>query len=488
MAEAGSGGALGDLAAAAHERHIVVVGGGIAGIVTALECARVGLRVTLLEASDRLGGAVREIDVAGFTLEAAVEGWSTRGGSVRALAVDLGLESALTPAADTTTWIAGLPSGAAPLPSTTIAGIPQNPWDESVRRIIGWSGAWRAFLDRVRPPLTIGKERSLGRLVRTRMGDVVLDRLVAPVSVGLYGTHPDDVDVEAVAPGLSTALTRTGSLSGAVAELIVDRTSGPALETVEGGMLRLVDAAASRLEELGADVRLGAEVSSLERLDDGRWRVEAASDPDRSEPVDPADHVVLATPEAEARRLLAHVAPDLPAPAGAGEPVEVVTLVVRALALDGRPRGSAVYPVAGTARAVALIHSTARWPSLESRVGPGIHILRVVFGAAGAPAATAGLGDAEAARLARDEASALLGAPVGEVVGAARERFEAPRPASALGRADATDTLRSAIAAAGGLSAVGGWLAGSGLAQIVPDAVRTADAVRHDVLWGPSEG
>ena len=482
MADSGEQEDLGDLAAAAHERHVVVVGAGIAGLVAALECAKFGLRVTLVEASDHPGGTLAPIEVAGLRIDAAAEGWSTRAGAVRALAVELGLRDSIVPAADTATWISGLRGGAAPLPATTIAGIPQNPWDESVRSIIGWGGAWRAFLDRVRPPLTIGKERSLGKLVRTRMGAAVLDRLVAPVSLGIYGTHPDDIDVEAVAPGLSTALTRTGSLSGAVADLLVDRTPGPALETIDGGMLRLVQAAESRLVELGADIRLGAPVASLDRLDDERWAVGlAAAD---AVPIDPADHVIIATPEGAARSLLAPVVPTLPPAVRTPEPIEVVTLVVRAPALDSAPRGGAVYPLAGTARAAALIHSTARWPWLAAAAGPGVHVLRVVFGAGGAPPATTGLDDPGASALAGDEASALLGVALGDVLGSAHVRSEPARPASELGHQARVEALRAAIGAAGGLSAVGGWLAGSGLAQVVPDAVEAADDARRRALWG----
>lgn len=482
MADSSGRDVLGDLAAAAHERHVVVVGAGIAGLVAALECAKFGLRVTLVEASDRLGGTLAPIDVAGLRLDAAAEGWSTRAGAVRALAIELGLEDSIVPASATATWISGLRSGAAPLPAETVVGIPQNPWDESVRRIIGWGGAWRAFLDRVRPPLTIGKERSLGTLVRTRMGDAVLERLVAPVSLGIYGTHPDDIDVEAVAPGLSTALTRTGSLSGAVADLLVDRAPGPTLETIDGGMLRLVQAAESRLVELGADIRVGAPVDSLDRLDDDRWAVvlRAAEAP----PVDPADHVIIATPEEAARALLGPLAPALPPTAHPTEPLDVVTLVVRAPRLDGAPRGGAVYPVAGTSRAAGLIHSTARWPWLAATAGPGVHVLRVVFGAGGSPAATPALDDAAATTLAQEEASALLEAPLTDVLGSARVRLHPAGPASALGHQTATDAARAAIDAVGGVSAVGGWLAGSGLAQVVPDAVAIADDARRQALWG----
>lgn len=482
MSDTAPDGELDELAAVARERRVVVVGGGIAGLVAALECAKIGMRVTLVEASEHLGGTVRTIDVGGLELDAGAEGWSVRGGVVRRLVAELGLEERIVSAADAPSGIAGLPGGPALLPERTIAGIPENPWDEAVRRIIGWGGTWRAYVDRLRPPLTIGKERSLGRLVRTRMGEAVLERLVAPVSLGVWGTHPDDIDVEAVAPGLSTALTRTGSLSGAVADLLVDRPSGPRLEGLEGGMTQLIAAAEARLAELGADVRRGVRVASLDRLGEG-WSIRAEGAASDSPAPDFADDVIVAVPEAEARRLLAPHVPALDAPVAAPHPFEVVTLVASPRP-DDDPR-AAVYPVAGTHRAVAVVDSTVRWPWLAQRAGRGIHVLRVSFGTAAQAAATADLDDSAAAALAREEASALLGADL-DVRGAARERFDLPRPASVLGRAEATAAARSAIHAVPGLAAVGAWLSGSGLAQVVPDAVAEAEVVRRRVLFGSS--
>ena len=492
-------------AARAGKKHIVVVGGGIAGLTVALECAKVGLAVTVLEEADHLGGTVRAIDVAGLRLDAVVEGWRIGGGAVRALVTDLGLGDAITPAADGDVWIHPGDGPAAPLPRRTVAGIPENPWDEGVRRIIGWRGTWRAYLDRVRPPLTIGQERSLGKLVRSRMGDAVLDRMVAPLSLGAYGIHPDDVDVEAAAPGLSTALTRMGSLSGGVSQLLGDHP-GPGVEGLIGGTFLLVDALRTRLTDLGADLRTGARVAGLERTPDGRWEIGVMSGTDAATaaphadapadqatddtgaasalPVRPADAVVVAVPEAEARRLLAAAVPALDGPVRPAVATEVVTLVVQEPALDAHPRGRVVYPVAGSRRAVAVSDSTARWPWLASAAAD-LHVLRVAFGAAGAPAATAGLDDAAAIALARDEASVLLGVPLADVRGAARERFTPPMPASALGHAAAASAARGVIRSVPGLGATGAWLSGSGLAHVVADAVDEAERVRRAVLWGP---
>lgn len=478
------------LARAVRSRRVLVVGGGMAGLVAAHECAKIGLRVTLLDRAPVVGGAIRTVEVGAHTLDAAVEGFSGGArGTVAALAAELGLE--VVHANLPQTWVAGAPGGAAPLPAGGVLGIPQNPWDEHVRRIIGWRGAWRAYVDRLRPPLTIGQERSLGRLVRTRMGDTVLERLVAPLSLSTFGIHPDDVDVEVAAPGLSAALTRTGSLAGGVAQLVGERPAHPApLATVEGGIAQLVDALQTRLGELGVDVWTDTAVERLVRRDDGRWDAVTVTHRDAPSPeqpaspvLDPADAVIVATDEAEARRLLAPFVPSLHTPAEAPPEVEVVTLVVDAPALDADPRGDAVAIVPGSRRATGLVQSTARWPWLAHSLPAGRHVLRVTFGTLTDPPATADADDQTAVAIAHAEAEALLGVPL-VVVGGVRERFTPARPVSALGHRDAARVARGAMQAVAGLGVTGAWLAGSGLAQVVPDALAEADRVRSALVWG----
>ena len=68
-----------------------MVGGGVAGLVAALECAKVGLRVTLLERRDAIGGCVGRIELDGLTLDSGAESFATRGGAVAELLEQLGL-------------------------------------------------------------------------------------------------------------------------------------------------------------------------------------------------------------------------------------------------------------------------------------------------------------------------------------------------------------------------------------------------------------
>jgi oxygen-dependent protoporphyrinogen oxidase len=474
-----------ELPARAAQQHVVVIGGGIGGLVAARECAKVGMRVTVLEAQSQLGGSIRPAELDGIVVDAGAESFATRGGHVRRLVDELGLSDAVVTPEGGGAWLSGIPDAPdAPLPKGGLLGIPANPFQDDVRAILGWRGAWRAYVDRLRPPLTIGHERSLGKLVASRMGTRVRDRLVAPVTAGVYSALPEDVDVDVAAPGLNAALTRVGSLSGAVLALQGDRAGkrpGAAVLGLDGGMGRLVDALRADLEKYGAEIRTDARVVRLASGTDG-WTVTVEETADAEEPVT-ATAVIVATAEPAARELLAdHVAglTEL----GEAPEIEIVTLLLDAPELDAAPRGSGVLTVPGSHTAKALTHSTAKWGWLRRDAGAR-HVVRVSFGTQGEPAATAALDDDAAAQLALSEASALLGVTLRpqQVRAAHRARFVQSQPTSLIGAAERRTAVRAAAHKTPRLAVVGAWLAGTGLAQVVPDAVAEADRLRGELLW-----
>ncbi|HPT95060.1 MAG TPA: FAD-dependent oxidoreductase [Microbacteriaceae bacterium] len=510
----------------AAQARVVVIGGGIAGLVAALECAKVGMRVTLVEASAVLGGTIRGAELAGHTLDVGTQGFQARDGMVRELVDELGLGDEVVAPLAGTAWVAGLPGGAvAPMPAGGVLGIPANPFAAEVMRVVGSGGSWRAYVDRIRPVLTIGREHNLGRLVRSRMGAKVLDRLVAPVTRGVYGVNPDDIDVDLAAPGLNTGLTRTGSLSGAVAQMQGDDEAREAhVMGIRGGMLRLVAALEARLADLSVDVRVGVAAAGLlaPARAGGMWQVElvaVAEDSDDADddtvrageevvpnaplealaPLD-ADFVIVAVPEVVARGLLADELAlgnaEVEAGQGTAEatesPIEVVTLVLDAAALDAAPHGPEVFAVAGATRATALIHETAKWPWLAEQLAADVahrHVVRVTFGMVGEAPATAGLDLAGATAMAVAEASTMLGVPLTtqQVVASDRAIFSQARPAATIGHREQSAAVRAALARTPGVIAVGAWLAGSGLAQVIPDARAQAETVRQAALWGGND-
>ncbi len=499
--------------------HVVVVGGGMAGLVAALDCARVGIRVTVLEASDHLGGALRAEEIGGMTVEVGAESFATRGGTVRELAESVGLGDRIVPPNPDGAWVAAGKGRFAPLPKAGILGIPSNPLADDVRAVIGWSGALRAYVDRVRPVLTVGKEHDLGNLVTRRMGRAVRDNLVAPVTMGVYSSDPEALDVAFAAPGLNRALTTAGSLSGAVATMRAASRAGSNVEGLVGGMSVLPRAIVHELEHSwGAEIRRNAPVAALDRVGD-RWAVTLAPDPDAVPEPDPgpapdavpepvegstssgtvgagtadsespetirADYVIVAIPEAPALELLARLDPSLADIEAVAAPrVDLVTLVVDDARLDAHPRGTGmlVAPTAGLT-AKAMTHATAKWSWLADsarELAPHRHVIRVSFGKAGEDTVSS-VGDEELVALALRDLSTMLGFaldPV-SVVEARRTTWAGSVPGAVIGQRERTTRVRERILAIGGVDVTGGWLAGTGLASVVPDALAASGRIRH---------
>ena len=375
------------------EPRYSVVGGGIAGLVVARRLAMAGRSVTLLEASDRLGGTVARHLVGGVDLDAGAESFAVRGGTVEALAREIGLGDEVVAPSAAGAWLQPASGAAVPLPATSILGIPGTPLAADVIAAIGTRAALRAQLDSLIPSLWARKSLTLGRLVRRRMGSAMLEKLVAPVVHGVHSVHPDELPLDR-AGGLRAAYAREGSLAAAVRSLRDAAPAGSAVAGVRGGIHRIVTELAADLETYGVDVQLGRRVRSVDGL---------------------AGTVVLAVP--------LH-------PSG-GRKVVLATLVVEAPELASAPRGTGVLVAQGARgiRARALTHSTAKWEWLRERAG-GREVLRLSYDDEPADLAAVALADA----------SALLGVPLPKPVDFARVEWTRPA-SSASASADVGETV-----------------------------------------------
>ena len=467
---------------------VVIVGGGVAGLVAARDLALGGRSVLVLEASDRLGGCVGALAVAGLRVDSGAESFATRTPAVTELITELGLEGDLVVPAAGSAWVQ-MPGRAHPLPRSGMLGIPASPWAPDVRRSIGLLGALRATADRLLPArFGLGPVRgatgatgsagpagpavSLGRLVRVRLGRRVLDRLVAPVVVGVHSAHPDDLDLDALLPTVRGLIAEHGSLGAAVSRLRAASPAGSAVASLVGGMNRLVTALAEDVTTLRVEIRTDSRVEMIAAGDDG-WQVLTTGGPIT------AEAVVLAVPGPVAATLLADLVPQAAPPeALATTGVVLATLVVDAPALDCAPRGTGVLVSDGVpgVRAKALTHATAKWAWLAEAAGPGRHVLRLSYGRAdvlptGAPANLGAVALADAA--------ALLGVPLvaEQVVDFTRTSWLGGVPHARPGHRALVGTVRTALAELPGLHACGAWLGGTGLVAVVEDARSTAAQV-----------
>lgn len=514
--------------------RVIVIGGGVAGLVAARACAIGGADVVILESGSDCGGSVARADVAGLALDAAAESFATRGGTVERLLAELDLTSRIEWPNAAGAWLR-LADRTVPMPKGGLLGIPIDPLADDVVAAIGPDAARRAQRDLDEPAVgvTVDDSRTLGALVRERMGDAVLDRLVAPVVTGIYATDPDELDLDAIAPGLREAFAGTGSLARAVRRLrqsggpgsptpktaTTDRASVPAAAAVRpgsaagglrGGMWTLVDALLADLRARGVLLEASTAATALTVRADGSWDVAVAARPaprqgilgetqddttgltenplsqrsDAREGTLRADAVIVATDGPTAMRLLASGgdAASLAVLRGIAWPepvrVDLATLVLDASALDAAPRGTGLL-VADDAdsaddavAAKALTHSTAKWSWLAETAGDGRHVVRLSYGRPGAPNPAAALDDAQLRERALRDASALLGVPLSadQVAGFARRTWLYPRSLAAAGQAARVRAVRQAVTATPGLEVTGAWVAGTGLASVIPDA------------------
>ena len=178
------------MAAKANRFDVAVDGDDVPAMLAALEIARYGFRVALIES---------------VAPRALPQYFTNEAGNIAALCDELGVGYSLEKL---------------PTEQWSVAGIPGNPFSASVVSTLGWGGAWRVYADRVMPLLSIGNEQNLARLVTKRIGKRAADLLVLPALEQQFGLSSLNVPVDEVAHGLSQAVSRVGSLTAGVLELI----------------------------------------------------------------------------------------------------------------------------------------------------------------------------------------------------------------------------------------------------------------------------
>jgi hypothetical protein len=149
-------------------------------------------------------------------------------------------------------------------------GIPAVPLSAESIAALGTGGALRAYRDRFTPLLTVGKTRTLGALVRKRLGRGALATLVEPQLRERYGVAAEEVEVAIATPGLNEALTRTGSLTAAALAYSDRHVQRETSFAPEAGWGALREALVERLGLYEVEFPASPLVAALRR-GDGGW-------------------------------------------------------------------------------------------------------------------------------------------------------------------------------------------------------------------------
>lgn len=453
--------------------RVAVVGGGIAGLTAAYRVRTLlgnGARITVFDAAERLGGKLFTTEVGALGVDVGAEAFLVRRPEASALADELGLGSeVVSPTQARATIRAG--GRTVPLPTGTMMGIPADPL--AVAGLLSADGLRAVAGEESLGPIDLPPEDvSLGRLLRARFGDELVDRVVDPLLNGVYGGGADGLGLRAVLPSVAAAVDDGApSLTAAAKSALSAAVDGPVFGTIRGGLSAMID----RLTALsGAEIRTGAPVRDLRRTA-SEWTIAD----------EPFDGVVLAVPAPSARRLLDAVSPE--AAKAYGE-VELASTTVVTLVLPGDsalPEASGVLIAEGETHAdgtpftaKAFTFSSRKWAHYADR---GV-VLRGSVGRFGDIAALSATDD-ELVRLVLADLAELTGGAV--TPAAVRvQRWGGGLPQYGVGHTALVARIEQAVAELPALEVAGATLHGVG----IPACIATGNAAARGLVGSLAVG
>jgi len=451
--------------------HVVVVGAGISGAAAAWQLSQSlpEARVTVLEASDRVGGKLLVSDVAGIAVDAGAESFLLARPEARSLVREVGWSDRIEEQAvmGASLW---LEQGLRRLPRGQVMGVPSDLAELAAADVLSLRGLLRIPLDHVLAPTDFGDDISVGEFVAARLGQEVVDKLVEPLLGGVYAGHASRLSFEASLPSLAAAARQRRSLLSAV-QRVGRRHPGPAFGTVMGGIGLLPQRV---LTQSGARLRTGCTATGISR-GEGGWSVLTRDHRGRDE-VETADAVIVAVPATPAARLLKSIAPFAAAELSAIDyaSVAVITFVVDGDAVpEVNGTGFLVPPVTGRFIKAATF-SSQKWDSVGMAAGAR-KVLRTSVGRYG-ETADLQLDDEELAERAwRDlrEAIGVRGRPDAVRV----SRWGGGLPQYEVGHVGRVRRVRRALAAFPTIGLAGAALDGVGIPACIASGQAAAEAV-----------
>ena len=450
--------------------NIAIIGAGLAGLTAAYELRNSDHKVDVYEATDRIGGKLYTVAFEAGPTDMGAEAFMARRKDAVEFFTEVGVGDSLVEPSGlrSLVWVDGEARG---LPTGGVMGIPSH--SETVKHLVSDETAQRIDDEANRDGFTwdTGGDMNVGKLVRDRYGDEVVDNIVSALLGGVYSCTADDLGVRATIPQLAAELDRlaeagdgTVHLSTAIANLERSRKEmptgqGAVFNAFRNGYQELYETLA---EKSGADIYVDAFVSSISREGEG-FRIKGGEDT-------VYDHVILAVPAPTAALLLKEIAPE------AAEKLQTVQLAnsavvgMRFATDEGLPENSGVLVANGAedVKAKAFTLSSRKWPHLAERGGA---LVRASFGRFGDNIALTATED-DLVDWALDDLKTVTGFDGRE---AGLEEIYVQRWFGGLPRFDehhlgTVAAVRSLLDDVAGISVTGAWASGVGVPAVVADA------------------
>ncbi|MFF7766023.1 protoporphyrinogen oxidase [Streptomyces massasporeus] len=454
--------------------QVVVIGAGIAGLAAAHRLLERGARVTVLEASDRVGGKLLPGEVAGARVDLGAESMLARRPEAVALARAVGLADRLQPPATATAslWTRG---ALRPFPKGHVMGVPGTA--SALAGVLSEEGLARIERDADLPRTEVGDDVAVGEYVAERLGREVVDRLLEPMLGGVYAGDAYRISMRAAVPQLFQVARTHTSLTEGVRELqakaAAAQQTGPVFMGIRGGIGTLPLAVADSVRARGGEILTRTPVTELRRTPEGGWQVGSGEREWR------ADAVVVAAPAPVAARLLRA---ETPGAAAELDAVEYASMALVTLAYrrdeTALPDGSGflVPPVDGrTIKASTFASQKWGWIADDN---PDLVVLRTSVGRYGETEILR-RDDSELVEVSRHDLKAATGldaTPVATRV----TRWDGGLPQYPVGHHARVARIREHIARLPGLAVCGAPYDGVGIPACIASAYAAVDQIHGD--------
>jgi protoporphyrinogen/coproporphyrinogen III oxidase len=216
--------------------HVLVLGGGITGLTAALRLTQRADSplVTLVEASDRLGGKLRTERIDDFVVDVGPESLAPGRPDAVNLSGELGID--LSPAAAGAPGAVLVDGHLRTMPAGLGGFIPRQVSPLATTRLFSPMGKARMALEALIPARKGDSDESLESFASRRLGRQAYRRLVEPVASGIFCADPARLSLLATMPHLRAAERGHGGLLRAVlAERKAAKAAAAKARSASGG-------------------------------------------------------------------------------------------------------------------------------------------------------------------------------------------------------------------------------------------------------------
>jgi protoporphyrinogen/coproporphyrinogen III oxidase len=447
--------------------EVIVIGAGISGLVCSWRLLQAGIEAVCLEATERVGGALRSQRRDGFLVEAGANTVQATPGFLDLLR-EVDLEKELLQAEP------GLPRFI--LRHGELHMLPLGPVGLIRTRLLSSRAKWRLVRELRIPALRGGGEESVDSFVVRRFGREIADTIAAPFVFGTFAGDPARLSASAVLPSLvgfeqqfggvlrGALRSRRGTAGGAARRLVALRR----------GMESLPAALAERME---GRLHLASGVQRLLRREVNGALLEIEFDRQHGARRMAARAVVVATPPWNAARLLASVAPQTSAALAELEAPPLTVVSLECMRADvGHPlRGFGFLVAPGEdARMLGCL-----WPSsVFAEWAPADRVSFTVFVGGTRDPGSAELGDDALVDRVRGDLARILGVK-GKAAVLAIDRYPRSIPQYTIGHSRRVQRVRAGLASAPGVFLAGNYFEGVSVGDCLDQATKTASDVQN---------